>query len=64
MDKKKKKPTIDEMIDAGEQIGEGVKKVTPDKFDTAIDRGVQIAKAGNYVRKMFGGIFSRRSRLF
>lgn len=63
MDKKKKKPTIDEMIEAGEQIGEGVKKVTPAEIDTVIDRGVQMAKAGSLLKKMFGSLFGK-SKLF
>jgi len=62
-EKKKKLPKIDTMIEAGEQIGEGVKKVAPAEVDAVIDRGVQIAKAGNYLKKALGSIFGK-SKLF
>lgn len=48
------------MIEAGEQIGEGVKKVTPAEIDTVIDRGVQMAKAGSLLKKMFGSLWGKK----
>ena len=60
MNEKKKKITVGEMIEAGEQIGEGVKKITPREVDNVIDRGTQAAKLANQLRKVFGGLWGKK----
>ena len=64
MTDKKKKITVGEMIEAGEQIGEGVKKITPREVDNVIDRGTQAAKLANQLRKVFGGLWGGKKSIF
>jgi hypothetical protein len=72
MDKKKKKPTINEMVDKAENIGEVIKDFAPAEVDNLVDRGIQggkMIKPGMEMAKTIwksfrGGIFSRKSRLF
>jgi hypothetical protein len=63
-DTKKKKPTITEMVNKAEKVGEAVKEFTPAEVDVLVDRGTQAAKLVKPFKDLFGGLFSRKSKLF
>ena len=61
--KKRVADVIDEGIDKGEKFGEAVKQFTPPEIDTAIDRGIEAARLGSGLFKMFKGMFSKKKIL-
>ena len=61
--KPKRKKKIADHIETGEEIGEIVKKFTPDEVDVMIDRGTQIAKVANGIKSIFGGLFGKKKQL-
>lgn len=63
MPDKKPKKKIADHIETGEEIGEIVKKFTPDEVDVMIDRGTQIAKVANGIKSIFGGLFGKKKQL-
>jgi hypothetical protein len=61
MTDKKKKITVSEMIDKGEKVGDAVKEFTPREVDNVIDRGTQAARLANQLKKVFGGLWGKKS---